>query len=152
MEPFDDGCRLKPEEVGHHDKWGRGKAMGEGDKIKLSVRERQQLAAIQAMVESEDPGLAKTLTGRRATVEVALRRGSHVAVEWVKICSNKVWLGPVLFVLGFTLIFTMIAMLAWVSILGAAMVACGLGLSVHTWQARRDKGAPRRPVDQNVSD
>jgi Protein of unknown function (DUF3040) len=126
--------------------------MGEGDKVRLSVRERQQLAAIQAMVEAGDPELAKTLSGHGATVQVALRRASRVATVWARACVERVWLGPLIFVLGFTLIFTMIAVLPWVSVVGALMVAGGLGLTVHSWQGRRDNGASRRPVDQSVGD
>jgi Protein of unknown function (DUF3040) len=126
--------------------------MSEGDKVRLSVRERQQLAAIQAMVEAADPDLAKTLTGHRGSVQAALRRASQIACMWAKTCSERKWLGPLLFVLGFVLIFSTIAALPWVSVVGALMAAAGLGLVVHSWQGRRDHGAPRRPVGQSVGD
>ncbi len=120
--------------------------------MRLSVRERQQLAAMQAMVEAGDPDLARKLTGHKGTLKAASRRALHVGCMWAKTCSERRWLGPLLFVLGFVLIFTTIATLAWVGVVGALMVAAGLGLSVHTWQRRRDQGAPRRPVGQSVGD
>jgi hypothetical protein len=126
--------------------------MSAGDKVRLSVRERQQLAAMQAMVEAGDPDLARKLTGHKGTLKAALRRATHVGCMWAKTCSERRWLGPLLFVLGFVLIFSTIATLAWVGVVGALMVAAGLGLSVHTWQRRRDQGAPRRPVGQSVGD
>jgi Protein of unknown function (DUF3040) len=146
LEPFDDGCRLNGQEV------GRDETMSEVDKVRLSVRERQQLAAIQAMVEAGDPELARTLTGHRGSVQAALRRTSQMVCVWGKTCFERRWLGPLLFVLGFALIFGTIATLAWVSVVGALMVAAGLGLAFHSWQGRRDHGAPRRPVGQSVGD
>ncbi len=126
--------------------------MSEVDKVRLSVRERQQLAAIQAMVEAGDPELARTLTGHKGSVQAALRRTSQMACVWAKTCFERRWLGPLLFVLGFALIFGTIATLAWVSVVGALMVAAGLGLAFHSWQGRRDHRAPRRPVGQSVGD
>ncbi|HTT92851.1 MAG TPA: DUF3040 domain-containing protein [Acidimicrobiales bacterium] len=126
--------------------------MSEGDKVRLSVRERQQLAAIQAMVEAGDPDLAKTLTGHRGSVQAGLRRASQTACMWGKTCFERRWLGPLLFVLGFVLIFTTIAVLPWLSVVGALMAAAGLGLAVHSWQGRRDHGAPRRRVGQSVGE
>jgi hypothetical protein len=126
--------------------------MSAGDKIRLSVRERQQLAAIQAMVEAGDPDLARTLTGHRGTLKAVLRRVAQVCRLSAKACSERRWLGPVLFVLGFGLIFSTIAALPWVGVVGALMVAAGLGLAVHSWQRRRDQGVPRRPVGQSVGD
>jgi Protein of unknown function (DUF3040) len=126
--------------------------MSEGDKVRLSVRERQQLAAIQAMVEAGDPDLAKTLSGRRGSVQVALRRASQVVCVGVRACVKRRWLGPLLFVLGFVLIFSTIAVLPWASVAGALITAAGLGLAVHSWQGRRGHGAPRRPVGQSVGD
>jgi hypothetical protein len=146
LEPFADRCRLISQEV------GRGKTMSAGDKVRLSVRERQQLAAIQAMVEAGDPDLARTLTGHRGTLKAALRRASNVACIWVKACSERRWIGPLFFVLGFGLIFSTIATLPWVGVVGALMVAAGLGLAVHSWQRRREQGVPRRPVGQSVGD
>jgi Protein of unknown function (DUF3040) len=103
LEPFDDGCRLNGQEV------GRDETMSEVDKVRLSVRERQQLAAIQAMVEAGDPELARTLTGHKGSVQAALRRTSQMACVWAKTCFERRWLGPLLFVLGFALIFGTIA-------------------------------------------
>ncbi len=126
--------------------------MDAADKVRLSVRERQQLAAIQAMVEAGDPDLARTLTGHKGTVKAALRRMSQVACVGARFCFERKWLAPVLFVLGFVLIFSTIAVVPWVGVVGALMVAAGLGLAVHSWQRRRDQGAPRRPVGQSVGD
>jgi Protein of unknown function (DUF3040) len=126
--------------------------MSAGDKIRLSVRERQQLAAIQAMVEAGDPELARTLSGHKGTVTVALRRVSHMCCVWAKACSERRWVGPLVFLLGFALIFSTLATQPWAGVVGALMVAAGLGLSVHSWQRRRDQGAPRRPVGQSVGD
>jgi hypothetical protein len=126
--------------------------MSAGDKVRLSVRERQQLAAMQAMVQAGDPDLARKLTGHKGTLKAAFRRTAHVGCMWAKTCTERKWLGPLLFILGFVLIFSTIATLAWVGVVGALMVAAGLGLSVHTWQRRRDQGAPRRPVGQSVGD
>jgi Protein of unknown function (DUF3040) len=126
--------------------------MSAGDKIRLSVRERQQLAAIQAMVEAGDPELARKLSGHKGTVIVALRRVSQTCCVWAKACSERRWVGPLAFLLGFALIFSTIATLPWAGVVGALLVAAGIGLSVHSWQRRRDQGAPRRPVGQSVGD
>jgi Protein of unknown function (DUF3040) len=126
--------------------------MSAGDKGRLSVRERQQLAAIQAMLEAGDPDLARTLTGHKGTVKAALRRTSHLVCVWTKACSERRWLGPVLFVVGFGLIFSTIAVVPWAGVVGALLVAAGLGLAVHSWQRRREQGVPRRPVGQSVGD
>jgi len=146
LEPFADGCRLKVREG------GQGKTMSAGDKVRLSVRERQQLAAIQAMLEAGDPDLARTLTGHKGTFKVAVRRTSQVVCLWAKACSERRWLGPLLFVLGFGLIFSTIATAPWAGVVGALLVAAGLGLAVHSWQRRREQGVPRRPVGQSVGD
>jgi Protein of unknown function (DUF3040) len=146
LEPFADGCRLKLREG------GQGKTMSAGDKVRLSVRERQQLAAIQAMLESGDPDLARTLTGHKGTFKVAVRRTSQVVCLWAKACSERRWLGPLLLVLGFGLIFSTIATVPWAGVVGALLVATGLGLAVHSWQRRREQGVPRRPVGQSVGD
>jgi hypothetical protein len=126
--------------------------MSAGDKVRLSVRERQQLAAIQAMVEAGDPELARKLSGHKGTVVVALRRLSQVCGVWAKACSERRWVGPLVFLLGFALIFSTISTMPWAGVAGALMVAAGLGLSVHSWQRRRDEGAPRRPVGQSVGE
>ncbi len=126
--------------------------MSAGDKIRLSVRERQQLAAIQAMVEAGDPELARKLSGHKGAVIVALRRVWQTCCVWAKACSERRWVGPLVFVLGFALIFSTIATLPWAGMVGALMVAAGIGLSVHSWQRHRDQGAPRRPVGQSVGD
>jgi hypothetical protein len=126
--------------------------MSAGDKVRLSVRERQQLAAIQAMVEAGDPELARTLSGHKGTVLVALRRVSQVCRVGARACSERRWVGPLVFLLGFALIFSTISTLPWAGMVGALMVAAGLGLSVRSWQRRRDQGAPRRPVGQSVGD
>jgi hypothetical protein len=146
LEPLADRCRLKPVEV------GKGKTMDAADKIRLSVRERQQLAAIQAMVEAGDPDLARTLTGHRGTVKATFRQISQVACVGAKFCFERRWLGPLLFVLGFVVIFATIATVPWAGVVGVLMVAAGLGLAVHSWQRRRDQGVPRRPVGQSVGD
>lgn len=126
--------------------------MSSGDKIRLSVRERQQLAAMQAMVEAGDPELARTLSGHKGTTTLALRRLSQTCCVWAKACSERRWVGPLVFLLGFALIFGTISTLPWAAVTGALIVAAGIGLSVHSWQRRRDEGAARRPVGQSVGD
>jgi hypothetical protein len=126
--------------------------MSEVDKVTLSVRELQQLAAIQAMVEARDPELARTLTGHKGSVQAALRRASQVALVWAQACSSKGWLGLLLFVVGFVVIFGTLAVQPWISLVGVLMAAAGLGLAIHAWQRRWDSGASRRPVGRSVGD
>jgi Protein of unknown function (DUF3040) len=126
--------------------------MSAGDKVRLSVREREQLAAIQAMVEAGDPELAKTLTGHRGLFKAAVRQAKWQGCLWAKAGVERKWAGPLLFVLGFVLMLGTISFSAWVSVVGALLVAAGLGLSIFRWQRRRDLGAQRRPVGQSVGD
>jgi Protein of unknown function (DUF3040) len=126
--------------------------MSAGDKVRLSVRERQQLAAIQAMVEAGDPELAKTLTGHRGALKATFRQAKWLVSLWAKAVLERKWVGPLLFVLGFALMLGTISVSAWLSVVGALMVAAGLGLSIFRWQRHRDEGAPRRPVGQSVGD
>ena len=127
--------------------------MSAGDKVRLSVRERQQLAAIQAMVEAGDPDLARTLTGHKGTLKAAFS----------DVVTSGLCVGEVLFR---TKVAGAASVRAWLradfrhhrhagrgsGVVGALMVAAGLGLAVHSWQRRRDQGAPRRPVGQSVGD
>ncbi|HXW79262.1 MAG TPA: hypothetical protein VEJ84_07165 [Acidimicrobiales bacterium] len=126
--------------------------MSAGDKVRLSVRERQQLAAIQAMVEAGDPELAKTLTGHRGVLKAAFRQAKWLVCLWAKAILGRKWVGPLIFALGFVLMLGTISFSAWLSMVGALLVAAGLGLSIFRWQRRRDEGAPRRPVGQSVGD
>ena len=126
--------------------------MSSGDKVRLSVRERQQLAAIQAKLEAGDPELARALTGHKGMFRAAWRRTLRRASAWAHAASERLWAGPLLIVLGFTLIFATIATLAWLGVAGALLVAAGLGLCVYSWQRRHAEGAPRRPVGQSVGD
>jgi hypothetical protein len=126
--------------------------MSTGDKVRLSVRERQQLAAIQAMVEAKDPELAKTLTGHRRPVLPALRHAWWLAHLWLRAFVERRWVGPLLFVFGLAVMFGTISLSAWVSVIGAVLVAAGLGLCIFGWQRRREHGSSRRPVGQSVGD
>jgi hypothetical protein len=126
--------------------------MSTGDKVRLSVRERQQLAAIQAMVEAGDPELAKTLTGHRGVFKATFRQAKWLVCLWAKAVLGRKWVGPLLFVVGFALMLGTISLSAWLSVVGALLVAAGIGLTIFTWQRRRDEGAPRRPVGQSVGD
>lgn len=147
FELFDDRCRLEGRRGG-----SEGTTMSAGDKVRLSVRERQQLAAIQAMVEAGDPELAKTLTGHRGLIKAAFRQARWWACLWAKAWLERKWTGPVLFVVGFGLMLGTISISAWISVVGALLVAAGLYVSIFRWQRRRDLGAPRRPVGQSVGD
>jgi Flp pilus assembly protein TadB len=126
--------------------------MSAGDKVRLSVRERQQLAAIQAMVEAGDPELAKTLTGQRGLFKAAFRQAKWLVCLWARAGLERKWVGPLFFVLGFALMLATISLSPWISVVGALLVAGGLGLSIFRWQRRRDLGASRRPVGQSVGD
>jgi hypothetical protein len=127
--------------------------MSTQDRVRLSARERQQLASIQAMLEAADPELAKALRGQahpgwaapgHACPPCRCQRQPGV----VRIVQT--WTGPVTVLLGLVLIFVTISSQTWLSVLGALVVGAGLELCVMAWRKRHP--LPQRPVRRTVPD
>lgn len=138
--------------------------MGTQDSVRLSERERRQLATIQAMVEAADPELATILTGPRRVWRKRLRAVLapwRASASWwlprtLRSLARRArlaagWLGPLLVVLGLGLILGTLSYLMWLSVPGAVLVALGLGLSFRAWQRKRGEKSPERPRQPSPS-
>jgi Protein of unknown function (DUF3040) len=110
--------------------------MSTQDKVTLSVRERQQLAHMQAALASADPQLAKLLAGRKRTAPVPARGLARPVRVALAVSARHLWLGPLALVAGFALILATFSWLTWLSIPGAVVAAAGLAATFVTVKDR----------------
>lgn len=124
--------------------------MSTRDKVQLSERERQQLASIQARVESGDPELAKALTHKQRFV-AALRLGRRVARSGARAVSQQAWVGPALVLVGFAVILATVSSLLWLGVLGELVAGGGIALCAVALQRRHAARRLGRPRGQDLS-
>jgi len=123
--------------------------MGSRDEVKLSERERQQLASIEAGLEASDPGLASVLGRRKlwhvarwATAALAGAGGRWAGDRWRRTSKRLVaglrraWVGPALMLAGIALVFSTISWQPWFSVPGAVLMGAGLGLCTQALARR----------------
>lgn len=122
--------------------------MGPQDKVTLSVRERQELAKLQSMLETADPDLAKKLARRGDRNGAGKPHLALVAPHRLSLLVERRWPGPLLAVAGLGLMLFTVASLVWLAMVGAVVVTGGLALWFSGLQrAGQAKGrAVRRAV------
>ena len=126
--------------------------MSTQDEVSLSLRERQQIARLQASLQAADPKLARVLRReklpQRDGVGPAWRRGGRRFIADL----TRLWVGPFAVVAGSAVMVLTVASLLWVSVLGALVTTAGLGLSGTAFQRRLALRAPQRPVRRTEPD
>jgi hypothetical protein len=103
--------------------------MSTQDRVRLSAKERHQLANIEAELRTADPRLATVLEERR-------RRSQDGR-------AKRRWAGPLTLCVGFALIFATISSYVWLSLAGALIAGAGLELSALAWKDGRALRSPR---------
>jgi protein-S-isoprenylcysteine O-methyltransferase Ste14 len=122
--------------------------MSTQDRVRLSARERQRLAGLEAMLEAADPELARVLRGRRPGRALSGRPGQYREPPRAGFVQQLS--GPVTVLVGLALVCATISTLLWLSMLGLLVVGAGLGLCAWSW--RKAHPAKSRPVRRTVPD
>ena len=117
--------------------------MSSQDKVTLSARERQELARLQSMLETADPTLAKKLARHDPTEGVRWQHIGLVAHHRLRVLAERLWVGPVLVVVGFAIMLAALSSAMWAAVGAALVVVAGLALCFSALQPRALRRSPR---------
>ena len=126
--------------------------MSTEDRVSLTVQERQRLASIEAMLESADPELSRTLRGQKRPEEQAWARSWKRRGQRFLAALERTWVGPVVIVVGMALIFGTISSLVWLTVPGALLTATGLGLCLSGFKKQRAQRGQAPGTGQGATD
>jgi hypothetical protein len=122
--------------------------MSTRDQVQLSERERQQLAGIQAMLQSRDPGLARTLNGQERHPGHAARFARSAAHLFVRVSSQYPWVGPPLILVGFVIVYASLwSSLTWLGVPGELLACAGVAICAAALQRRWAEGRADNQVE-----
>jgi hypothetical protein len=126
--------------------------MSTQDKVQLSERERQQLAAIKAMLEEGDPRLARVLTRQQGRFRAAVELVSDAVRSCAGFGCEHAWVGPPVALVGFVLVLVGLALsLSWLGVLAELVAGAGVAFCAVAVQRRRSEGAAERGIGAPVS-